>query len=108
MTDLIKDVSVVTTIPENALQNLSDICEEAIAYSVLENISDKTTLTEVDIGIGILYIKLEEDNILYKFIPSIELENKVSETVCGKYSPIIGKVEKRLKNKILNVYKELM
>ena len=53
MNNIITDVSTVTTIPEVALQNLNDIYQEAI-----ENIHDNNPITEVDIGLGILYIKL--------------------------------------------------
>ena len=58
MNNIITDVSTVTTIPEVALQNLNDIYQEAIAYCVLENVHDNSPITEVDIGLGILYIRL--------------------------------------------------
>lgn len=108
MNNIITDVSTVTTIPEVALQNLNDIYQEAIAYCVLENMHDNNPITEVDIGLGILYIKLQDENVFYKFVPSNQLEQKVTATVTGDYFPIAGKVERRLRKKILNVYKELM
>ena len=107
MTNLITDLSTVTTIPESALSRLCEKCENIISYSVYESMQDSEQVVSVDIGIGILYINIQEDIIEYKFVPSSNLEQKVLQTSEGKYKPLIGEVEKTLKNRILSVYKEL-
>lgn len=108
MTKLIEDLATLTTISQNALVNLNEKSHSCICHSVCESIIEGNPLTEVDLGIGILYIKCEEDQIKYKFIPSKKLEENVTSTVKNKVSPLVFEVETSLKDRIESTYKNLL
>jgi hypothetical protein len=55
-----------------------------------------------------LYIKCEEDQIKYKFIPSKKLEENVAFTVKHGTSPVQYMVEEALKDRIETTYKNLI
>lgn len=105
--NLIKDVSLLTKIPENVLQKIEQKCIDSICYDIYQNMLQKEPTTCVDMGIGKLFIKLEDERIFYKIVPSENFENKVSKVVQERYNPLIDNVEQSLTNKIMNVYKEL-
>ena len=105
---LINDLALLTTISVNALSLLNDRALSCICHSVYENLLSAEPLTSIDIGIGTLYIKCEEDEIKYKFIPSKKLEECVSLTVQDKCSPLVHQVETTLKDRIESTYKDLL
>ena len=107
MTDVISDMSNLTTLPISLLQQLSDKIEFIILHSVYESLICHENITEIDLGIGRLNILQEKDSIRYKFIPSKELEQNIIKTVKEKQSPLTTTVENTLQKKIIDVYKEL-
>lgn len=108
MTKLIEDLATLTTISQNALVSLNEKSYSCICHSVCESMIEGKPLTEIDLGIGILYIKCEEDQIKYKFIPSKKLEENVTFTVKNKVSPLVLEVETSLKDRIESTYKNLL
>ena len=108
MVNIIKDISTLTTIPYATLTKLSDVLELCICHAVEESILKNGEVTSINVGIGTLNIKATEDEIKYKFIPSTKFEEHVKQTVITKESPLVTKVEERLKDKVMNVYKELL
>ena len=108
MTKIIEDLATLTTISQNALVNLNEKTHACICHSVCESMLEGKPLTEIDLGIGVLYIKCEEDQIKYKFIPSKKLEENVAFTVKHKTSPILFEVESALKDRIESTYKNLL
>ena len=108
MTKIIEDLATLTTISQNALVNLNEKIYSCICHSVCESMLEGNPLTEIDLGIGILYIKCEEDQIKYKFIPSKKLEENVAFTIKHKTSPILFEVESALKDRIESTYKNLL
>lgn len=107
MEDLIKDVATLTTIPEKSLVKLVDKSYWCISNEVIESLKQGDTVTEIDIGIGILYIKVIDDTIQYKFIPSAKLNDTVKDTVINKRNILEDTLEKTLVNKIVDTYKDL-
>lgn len=108
MNRLIEDISALTTISQNALSNLMTKVQFCICHCVYEGIIEGKNPVDIDIGVGTLYIKFEEDEIKYKFIPSKKLEESVSCTVMNKVSPLVDEVDATLKNRIENTYKNLL
>lgn len=108
MNKLLEDLATITTISQNALNILNDRALSCICHSVYEGILEKESLVKIDIGIGVLYIKCEDSDIKYKFIPSKKLEECVTETVSKKKSPLVYQVEDSLKNRIETTYKNLL
>ena len=105
---LTQDLSAITGIPKLTLDNLVEKADICIAHSLYETSLKKEILTEIDIGIGMLYIKLEGNQIKYKFIPSEKLEQFISFSLVNKESPLILDAEKALKTRIEKTYKELI
>ena len=75
MTDTIKDVSTLTTIPEKTIMKLVQKFIFSICETVLEDIKDEQEVTELNIGLGTLYIKHVNDEI--KFFILIHLINLI-------------------------------
>lgn len=105
---IVEDIATLTGIAYQPLYRLVELAEDSIAHCVFENIVEQNPLTTIDLGVGILYIKCEEDEIKYKFIPSKQLEGMVSRAVENKTSPVVQDVDVMLKDKIEKAYKRLL
>ena len=55
-----------------------------------------------------MHIRIEDENIKFKFIPSSKLENGIKYAITSGESPLINKVELLLKDRICNTYKDLL
>ena len=108
MNRLIEDLSTITTISQGTLSSLNDKAISCICHSVYESVLETDSLTKLDIGIGILYIKCEGSEIKYKFIPSKKLEESVASTIVSKKSPLVYQVETSLKERVESTYKNLL
>ena len=105
--DLLKDLSVLTSIPVLNLQKLSTITEDLICHAVKESYYDQESVATVDLGIGKLLLFISEDELSYKFIPSSVLEGKIIKALNNKDDALVISVEDSLKEKIVNSYKNL-
>jgi len=105
--NLIEDLATLTTIPPATLRKLADKSVASIAYDVQENMLNCNNITSIDIGIGTLNILADDTQILYKFIPSKQLEKAVTDTVLDGKSPLTRQLESALREKVVNVYKDL-
>ena len=109
--DIMEDVSVLTTIPKSNLDKLCKNISYCIAHCVHENDIDteigSDNITVADIGIGILYIFHNGKEVRYRFEPSGYLEEEILETISSKKSPVIEKLEEAFVNKITNAYKDI-
>ena len=105
---LTDDISKTTCISPWVMESLVKRAEECIGHDVFESIIENEDTTEVDIGIGVLYIKRCESQIKYKFIPSKKLEEKVQATVLNKKSPLISKGEVQIRERLERAYKDLI
>lgn len=109
MNNLIQDLSTLTTIPEDALLKLKDKIIWVICDSAESELLSGEGLIKVDLGIGTLLLSIsEDDEILYKFIPSANLEDALKETFINKKNPLKLKLEKLLANKIIKTYKDMV
>ena len=108
MNKLAEDIACLTTIPVSALLDLEKLYGDCLVHNIYENLICGNNPIEVDIGIGTLYIKLEDANIKYKFIPSKNLEETVAQTIRTKTSPVTIAVNTALRKRIENVYKQLL
>lgn len=108
MSNILVDLATLTTIPLTSLERLVDLSTASMCHSVEESLIQGETLTMIDIGIGKLGIKLEDNAILYKFIPSTDFEDSIKKTVLSGKSPLTLKVESTLKDKITKTYKDFI
>ena len=108
MTNLQNDLCTLTNISENTLKKLIPISTYCIGHAVAETHAERREITEIDLGFGELDIRVVENQIKYRFIPSKELEDCLVRTVTTGCSPIITTLDTKLQEKIDKVYKELI
>ena len=107
MSNIIEDVSKLTTIPEKSLVKLEQKFIYAICEQIQEDILADKEMSELDIGLGTLYIKYLGDEIKYKFIPNTNLEKAVYNTVVKKLNLMETALNEALAKKFIDVYKDL-
>lgn len=107
MYNLTQDLSQLTTIPVLQFQHIFDTVPALICHHVQEDIELQNSISEIDLEIGTLYIKSDEEQIKYKFVPSSKFDDAVKQTVKTGESPLVVKVENILKDRICNTYKDL-
>lgn len=107
MTNLLNDLSVLTTVAQSNLNGMAKISEAILCHAVVESLKDNEEYAEIDIGIGYLYIKNTDDGIKYKFVPSDHLESVLASSIKHKRSPLSLKVDEVLGRRIMNTYKDL-
>lgn len=56
---------------------------------------------------GDIYIKVEDDTIKYKFIPSDDFNEIIKETILTKNSKLMDISLKRLRSTLVNTYKDI-
>lgn len=106
--DLIDNLGSLTLIKSSILNKQVEISENCICDYILEAIENDEDIISIDIGIGMLSINISDDEISYKFIPNKKLEKKILKTIETEESPLITQIEKKLNQRILNTYKELL
>ena len=108
MHDLIKDLNSLTLIKESILRSLSNIIEDSICQYILEAIELDEDIVKIDFGFGILSINISSDELEYKFVSSKKLEKKLIRSINTNTSPLVSNIEKKLNQRIINTYKELL
>ena len=108
MTDIIKDMSTLTTISEKSLHELMKKEEYCIVSAIFENMKNNEVLTELDIGIGKLLVKIENNSIKYKFIPSESLEHAIVNSYKQDKCVLVDNLNKSLVDRITNTYKDII
>ncbi len=107
MSNIVNDVSTLTTIPEKSLNKLEQKFIYAICEQIQEDILEDKEMSELNIGLGTLYIKYVGSEIKYKFVPSSELEKSVYNTVVKKLNSMETSLNEALAKKFIDVYKDL-
>ena len=106
--DIIKNESILTTIPEKYLHKLSDIQEWVIDDAVKEAILSNDTTVDANIGIGTLTIKFEDNQLRFRFKPGAKFVESLFSTIDKGENSLKLNLETSLVDKILHVYKELL
>lgn len=106
MYSLINDLSTLTTIP---IVSLNDLVKNSI-YCICDSLEDAKLgdeeVTEIDIGIGTLIIKLKDNKIQYRFTPSKQLESNITSTIIEGKNTLVATAEESLVDRIINTYKD--
>ena len=106
--NVVKDVSALSTIQERVILKLLDKFNYSICEAVEEAVLQEEEVVELNIGLGTLILKLSEDGIRYKFIPSQKLETSVKNTFIYRQNLLEDVLEENLVNRITNTYKDLL
>ena len=108
MTNLLDDLSILTSLSRSTLTEMSIMTESAICHAVVEDVLDRNDITEIDTGIGILFIKQCEDGIHYKFVPSEHLNASIETSIKNRKSVLNRRASETLVNRIKKTYKEML
>ena len=108
MNNVIKDIGILTTIPELNLKKLVNIAIKIISHDIVECVKEGNTSCTEDIGIGTISIDIEQEDLRFKFTPSQQLQTAILNSIESKDSELVIEVENILKEKIVNTYKSLL
>ena len=106
--DMLDDVSKLTGISYNALFDLCKTVNMCIAQAVKETVSDNEEYTYIDIGIGTITIRVDEDEIKYRFAPSRPLDTTIKDSLESQDGVLIDAINTKLKERFEKAYKELL
>lgn len=102
----LKDVSILTAIPETALDKIFDRVEDSIIHNICELENDDEIIA--DISIGNLKLKLDNSSIKFQFEPSERFKNKCIKAYTNKDDALMESIEQKLIYRITNTYKDLI
>lgn len=106
--NLNNELSILTQIPINVLDKLSNISKKCILHNIHQSCLEDKDCLEIDIGYGNIIMYISDENIVYRFVPSKDFEKSIINTIDSQEDPLILDIEQSLKKKVLNVYKELI
>ena len=107
-TNILEDISLITTIPLASLNRLSDKIAWDICNCVEESVLKNEETTEVSFGFGTLILSTEGGQLSYKFVPSRKFERGLVDTIVNKKNPLVVKLEDTFANRIVKTYKDMM
>lgn len=108
MINIVKDVAELTTIPDKTLVKLLKKFIYSICSAVEEDVIQANEICSVDIGLGVIHIKIcDKDNIKYRFTPNKLLEKSIETTIIEGKNPLENILNDSLVKKLLNTYKDL-
>ena len=105
--DTIKDVSDITGIDKKYLDKILKVFQYSIAEDITELNLNIENVIDLDIGIGLISIKVEDDTIKYKFTPNDSFVDIVKNAIKYKKNVLEYKLETSLCQKIEQMYRDL-
>ena len=106
MYSLIEDLSTLTTISSAYLDKLVKKSNCIICDCIEDSTLKSQDETEVDIGIGILRVSVEDNNVKYQFVPGKDLDKGVKDTIISGKNPLTCLAEETLVQRIMHAYKD--
>lgn len=108
MNNVINETATLTTIPEKALNKLMQKMTYCICEDVYESHLAEEEVTQVDIGIGVLYIKYVAGETKWRFIPSANLNDAVTSVYKNGLNLMDSTLNSALAKKFTEAYKDLL
>lgn len=105
--NIVQDISTLTTVQKSSIDRLCTQAVKCICYCVCEAMSKDEKDMCLDIGVGNLFINIDDESVRYRFEPSVFMDNSVAESVLSGKNPVIEDIESSLLNKVNTTYKEL-
>lgn len=99
------DISTISTVSISTLSKFVKQINWCITDAVCKSTYSGDTETNIDIGIGRLIIKYDNEQVKYRFEPSQELDNAVVAAIVDEQNPLVDNLEESLIEKITNAYK---
>lgn len=108
MYSLQDDLKTLTNISSDVIDKLVNKILYIICDDVLDTHLNNNTVTDIDTGIGVLSICVDNNQIKYRFIPSTLVESAIKNTIVDLKSPVKERASKTLASKINEIYEELL
>lgn len=108
MTDIIDDLSKLTGVSGQLLGKLRDASLCCVVDSVIEARGRNDAAADVDLGIGTLSMRVVDDEVIYKFVPSKGLEGAVRKAVLDDTNELEVRLEHSFSSKMTSLYKDLL
>lgn len=105
---IVDDLSALTGISPSALSDYYRLTDLCIAHAVKESSFSEDEDTYIDIGIGTLIIRVEPEEIKYRFVPSRPLKNAIEDSLQNENDVLIDAVNLKIKERFEKTYKELL
>ena len=108
MNNIIEDVSKLTSINKEHLDKLVKYAIYGIIETITEDKIQGKDVSEVDVGIGRLFIRTSGGELTYKFIPSELLLGETLKALKNSKNFFEIDIEDSLINKVTKLYKEIL
>lgn len=106
--DIIKDTAALTTVPEKTLRKLVSKVIYCINDAVAEMQAAGQNILDLDLGLGNLAIKVDNDEVSYKFVPSQDLDESIKSSVLNGRNLLEDALEAALVERLTNIYKDIL
>lgn len=106
--DILKDISTLTTIPEQVLEKLVDIAIMCINDAYVESLASGDTEANMRIGLGDLRLRMDGNTVKLRLTPSAKLQESIANSTRNRESAVDVAVSASLRDKLINTYKELL
>jgi len=103
-----KKLSVLSSIPEKSLVHLHTYINNVHSHDIATQLLEDKTIFELNTFEGTIHITLEDDTVKYKFIPNDTFNKIVTDTIINKKSLLVEEISSRLKDTLVNTYKDLL
>ena len=108
MQNLCKDLSVLTSTDKRIFDKLISNANFCICDYLENTALNNEKECSIDIGIGILKIKIGEDTVSYSFIPSQQLESEIISTLENQQNFLVSSVDALLVSRLNKLYDNLL
>lgn len=106
--NILDDMCQITTIPTASMNKLFDKVGFCIANAVYEGYLNDQSIVDINLGIGNLIISIDNNQLVYKFVPSAKLEKNIVDSIRNNKNPLDIKLEETFANRILHTYKDML
>ncbi len=105
--DILKESLPLTTMSSRSMDNIVSIIEYCICNNIATKCNHDEDIIHCDIGLGMLHIQWDKDNLKMNFSPNGTFESYIKDAINGD-DALVKALENSLNSKIIRVYKELM
>lgn len=105
---IVKQLSDIHNFNNDDLKDICDHIINMICSNVVLNLKSGNNEVNIDVGFGNLIVRCFEDKIIYQFEPSLNLKNKLEESITTHTDPLTTELKVKIDRKLQQLYKELL
>lgn len=103
-----KKLSTLSSIPEKSLVHFHQYLNDIHSHDIVTQMLEGKDIFELETFEGKLHLILEDDTVRYKFIPNDTFNRIVVDTIVNKKSNLVEDLSSKLKEVLVNTYKDLL